>query len=182
MYGHTHSDEFRVINSYFEPKEPVGIVYTAPSLTTSNFFHPSFRVFEIDSNTKQLIDYVQYRLNITKANLDPIPSNKPKWDIAYRASEEFQARDLVDFNRFADFIERIQNRTGEYKMLMRHFFNDGPMYKEYVNNPGIMFIKLNIEDMSKFMYCRFKENTFDDYLKCTRYRTCNKLILNLIFI
>ena len=26
--------------------------------------------------------------------------------------------------------------------------------------------------MSRYMYCRFKENTFDSYLKCTHYRTC----------
>jgi len=133
MYGHTHSDEFRVINDYFNNTEAVGIVYTAPSLTTSNFFNPSFRVFEIDSNTKQLRDYVQYRLNLTKANSSP---EKPKWDFVYRATEAFKVNDLADFNQFKQFIEKIEDKQAEYKTVLKNFFNDGPLYNEYINNPS----------------------------------------------
>jgi len=42
-------------------------------------------VFEVDTNTKHLKDYVQYRLNLTKANESP--EEKPKWEISYRATE-----------------------------------------------------------------------------------------------
>ena len=34
--------------------------YIAPSLSTSDGGNPSFRIYTIDSNTKNIIDYEQY--------------------------------------------------------------------------------------------------------------------------
>ncbi len=132
FYGHTHNDEFRVINSYFNHTIPVGIVFTAPSLTTSNFLNPSFRVFEIDSNTKQIIDYTQYRLNLTKYN------NKKdiKWDIAYKATDRFKVNNLANLEHFKEFIDKILNKSTEYKTALQNFFTEGPEYKEYLNYPS----------------------------------------------
>lgn len=83
FYGHTHLDEFRLIPEYFNSTKIAGIIYTAPSLTSYSFQHPSFRIYEVDSNTKLLVDFDQYRLNLTEANLTP--DVKPKWKVAYSA-------------------------------------------------------------------------------------------------
>jgi len=47
--------------------------------------YPSFRVFEANSQSFELNDYLQYRFNVTKANIDNV--EKPKWDLSYRATE-----------------------------------------------------------------------------------------------
>ncbi len=83
FYGHTHYDEFRIVTEYFNSTSIAGMIYTAPSLTSYTFKNPSFRVYEVDSNTKILKDYQQYRLNLTEANLTP--DIKPDWKVAYNA-------------------------------------------------------------------------------------------------
>ena len=84
FYGHTHYDEFRLITEYFNKTNIAGVILTAPSLTSYSYKNPSFRVYDIDSETKILKDYSQYRLNLTEANLTP--DTKPQWKVAYTAN------------------------------------------------------------------------------------------------
>jgi sphingomyelin phosphodiesterase len=83
FFGHTHYDEFRMIPEYFNSTNVIGIIFTAPSLTTYSTKNPSFRVFEADLDTKHLLNYHQYRLNVTKANLTP--DVRPKFELSYDA-------------------------------------------------------------------------------------------------
>ncbi len=84
FFGHTHYDEFKVINEYFNNNKTVGVILTAPSLTTYSYQNPSFRVYEMDSDTKMLIDYNQYRLNLTEANAQ---EGEPEWKVSYTAKK-----------------------------------------------------------------------------------------------
>ncbi len=43
--------------------------------------NPSFRVFEVDAETNQPINYQQYRLNLTKWNQNT--TGPIEWDLAY---------------------------------------------------------------------------------------------------
>ena len=63
--GHNHLDDIAPVRRYFEPRPIININYIAPSLTSNegDGLNPSFRQYIIDSNTKQVIDYEQYRLN-----------------------------------------------------------------------------------------------------------------------
>ena len=94
FFGHTHHDEFEIVRSYSDDT-PAGVVFITPSLTSYICFdiflcicrmgglYPSFRVFEIDAETNQPINYYQYRLDLEKWNQNltgPI-----EWDLAYDA-------------------------------------------------------------------------------------------------
>ncbi len=94
FYGHTHNDQFEVVRSYNNDSSPVGVIYITPSLTTYKKFNrtkillfsytrlnPSFRIFEVDSETNQIVDYRQYRLNLTKWNQNT--TGDIEWDLAY---------------------------------------------------------------------------------------------------
>jgi sphingomyelin phosphodiesterase len=85
FYGHTHYDEMKFIPEYFNSSKISGVEFIAPSLTTYSFQHPSFRLFEMDEDTKILLNYFQYRLNITEANLLK-NEEEPKWKIVYNAN------------------------------------------------------------------------------------------------
>jgi len=85
FFGHTHYDEYRIITEYFNSTNVVGIIYTAPSLTTYSFQNPSFRVYELESENMVLKNYHQYRLNLTEANSQP--DSKPEWKIVYSAMD-----------------------------------------------------------------------------------------------
>lgn len=84
FYGHTHYDELKIIPEYFNSDKTCGVEFVAPSLTTYSFQNPSFRVFEMDEETKIVENYYQYRLNLTEANMLK-ENEEPIWKIAYDA-------------------------------------------------------------------------------------------------
>ena len=45
-----------------------GVALIAPSVTPYGHMNPSFRLFTMDADTYQLLEYQQYHLNLTKAN------------------------------------------------------------------------------------------------------------------
>ncbi len=87
--------------------------------------NPSFRIFEIDSNSKLPRDYLQYRLNLTKANQDTQP---PKWEIAYRASELYNISYLNDTMGLYNFAKEIETNQEVYDKALKAFYSDGPSY------------------------------------------------------
>jgi hypothetical protein len=92
--------------------------------------NPSFRVFEIDSNSKLPRDYLQYRLNLTKANLDIKP---PEWEVAYRASELFNIAYLNDTLGLYLFAQEIETNQEVYDKALEAFYSGGPDYSAYKN-------------------------------------------------
>ena len=93
--GHTHYDDIAPVRTYFEPRPIININYIAPPFGTYPGRNPSFRQFIIDSNTKNIIDYEQYRLNLTEAN----EKGEANWYIAYKATELFNVTDLTDLDK-----------------------------------------------------------------------------------
>jgi hypothetical protein len=94
--------------------------------------NPSFRVFEFDSNSKLPKDYIQYRFNVTQANLNPDVT--PEWDISYRATEFFQVNDLSEVEKISAFVDKITTDEDIYKKTCKSFFADGVQYDWYVND------------------------------------------------
>lgn len=67
--GHTHWDHFELFyDSSSKTKKAINANYIAPSMTTYLNSLPSFRVFEADSETKQILNIYQYRLHLDKWN------------------------------------------------------------------------------------------------------------------
>ena len=51
-----------------EKGEIVNANYLTGSLTTYGGRNPGFRIYDIDAETMKVVNFVQYRLNLTKAN------------------------------------------------------------------------------------------------------------------
>lgn len=159
FFGHTHYDEFRIITEYFNSTNIAGLVLTAPSLTTYTMKNPSFRVYEVDSNTKIVKDYSQYRLNLTEANLTP--EIKPQFTVSYTAKESFNIKHLNDYYPFKESISRMSTDKDWFDFITDAFYADGVEKLSYIAN----------KRLPKFLTCRFNESVFDLYFKCTGYRT-----------
>ncbi|KAL5004721.1 hypothetical protein ScPMuIL_018177 [Solemya velum] len=67
-FAHTHHDEFKVVTSPTNEAEHLGVLFLAPSMTPRTNVNPSFRVFSLDSQTFELLDFDQYSINLTEAN------------------------------------------------------------------------------------------------------------------
>ena len=142
--GHTHYDDISPVKAYFEPKPIININYIAPPLTPYPGRHPSFRLFILDSNTKNVIDYQQYRLNITDANLKGVAD----WHIAYNATELFNVSDLTQL----EDIFKI-DVDGEY-IKQR--------YAEGKNETKIIHNKKEIRTAQ----CQIETDNYHDYYVC----------------
>ena len=142
--GHTHQDDIVGVHSYFNASDIISINYVAPALTTYSHKFPSFRVFEIDSNTKQVIDYEQYRLNVTDANIKGVA----KWNLAYQATKFFDVKDLTEMKKMTEI-----DVEGDY-ILMR--------YSETETAKKKMHKKSTIRDAK----CTVTNDNFDDYRIC----------------
>ena len=142
--GHTHLDDISPVRTFFEPKPIININYIAPPLTTYPGRNPSFRQFIIDSNTKNVIDYEQYRLNITDANA----KGTANWYITYKATEMFNVSDLTQLDK----IFKI-NVDGEY-IIQR--------YAEGKDENKVMHNKKEINKAE----CQISCDTFHDYYNC----------------
>ena len=142
--GHTHKDDIGPVYKYFNKKKITNLNYICPSLTPFPNVLPSFRVYEIDSITKEVIDYIQYRFNLDKSNNE----KKPYWYIGYRATEFFKVNDMTQFEKILSI-----NPKGDY------------IINEYAgSNKGINLA--NNEKAIKRAQCILKTDSFLDFHKC----------------
>ena len=142
--GHTHKDDIGPVYRYFNRKKITNLNYISPSLTPFPNVLPSFRVYEIDSITKEVIDYIQYRFNLDKSNKEKLPY----WYIGYRATEFFKVKDMTQFEKILSI-----NPKGDY------------IINEYAgSNKGINLA--NNEKAIKRAQCILKTDSFLDFHKC----------------
>ena len=97
----------------------------APSLTTHNYLHPSFRVYHVDVETNQVVDYDQYRLDLDKWNKTP-EGTRAEWDLAYSFLKEYGLSDMSveSFEQVKGLLEKgdkaflkkyAQNKVSSFK-------------------------------------------------------------------
>ena len=154
--GHTHHEDISPVRRYFEPRPIINTNYIAPSLTTIRGENPSFRIYIIDSNTKNIIDYEQYRLNLTDANLKGVAN----WHLSHKATELFNVSDLTHIEEMTQI-----NVEGEY--ILKRYADSA--------NEKKMHDKLEIKKAK----CTITTDSFSDYFKCTEQGIFNEEYLYL---
>jgi len=148
--GHTHEDSFEIIKS-FTPNEISGIIHINPSLTTFPYLNPSFRVYEMDSETYEILDFVQYRLYLNKTNESAV------WEKAYRFTEFYEVRNLR-FDNFNNIAQKIQNNNEFYTKIMNIYWAEGPRGNEFREKYG--------ENGRKYILCKLISSGLDDLNEC----------------
>ena len=154
--GHNHLDDIAPVRRYFEPRPIININYIAPSLTSNegDGLNPSFRQYIIDSNTKQVIDYEQYRLNLTEANL----KGEAKWYLSHLATELFNVSDLTEREQMCSI-----NVEGEY---IQKRYSDNASEKQIHNKKEIRKAE-----------CTITTDSYYDYFVCTEQSIFTKAYL-----
>lgn len=122
-FGHLHSDSFFVYKSFLNKTETVQMGFLAPSLTTKFKRNPSFRIYEIDMDTKLPVNYQNYELNLTKANMDP--SQPLKWDVGYDFLSAYDFSDM-SLSTYDKFREELANNQTTYNTFAQHYAAGDP--------------------------------------------------------
>ena len=141
--GHSHSEYLTIVKEYNSDK-PTHVNYICSGLTTFSDYQPSFRVYEIDDDTKYVKDYIQYRMDLEESN----KKREPIWFISYKANEFFK----VDTISNADAVSKYE--IGKDYIIKK--YTDSEVGYEKAKK------KSSINDA----VCDFKENTFMEAFKC----------------
>ncbi|KAJ8960386.1 hypothetical protein NQ314_006076 [Rhamnusium bicolor] len=69
--GHTHKDELSLYYSSSQPIKPINVAWNGASITPFSNSNPSYKLYQIDQDTFDVLDYEEWTFNLTLANLDP---------------------------------------------------------------------------------------------------------------
>ena len=141
--GHTHKEDISPVRRYFEPRPIINVNFIAPSLSTNDGGNPSFRIYTIDSNTKNVIDYEQYRMNLTESN----EKREGIWYLSHKATELFNVTDLTE-------IEKMTQIDVEGEYIMKRYA-DSATEKQMHDKKEIKKAK-----------CTITTDSHNDYVKC----------------
>jgi len=130
FFGHTHSDFYQLYKSYID-NSTIGMAFVAPSMTTNSERVPSFRVYEVDMETKIPIDYTEYWLNLTYYN-DNLELDL-EWYVAYSFLEEYGMPDM-SFASYDNITERIMTDDQLFELLE---YNYAPGVPEDLDRLGL---------------------------------------------
>jgi sphingomyelin phosphodiesterase len=146
FFGHLHSDTFFIYKSFLNQSETVQMGFLAPSLTPNYKRNPSFRVYEIDMDTKIPVNYQNYVLDIVKANQDP--SQPLKWEVAYDFLSTYNFKDL-SLDTYDTLREELVDNDAVYNNFKQHYA---------AGNPGLCPSKMSL-------YCSVL-GTYDQVVDC----------------
>ena len=112
LYGHTHTDSFRLIRS--GKGNPVGLGLIQGSVSPITGCNPSVRLYSYNNQSK-LEDFVQYFLNLQQVNVVRNISAVElgtRWKLLYRASESYGLKNLSPSNFEAFWMKLKNNENG----------------------------------------------------------------------
>ena len=154
--GHTHRDDLEGITEYFNKDRTIHLNFIAPSLTTYEYMLPSYRIYNIDEETKRIISYEQYRFDLEGSKNGECELNKKSgeenscWYLAYNANEFYNVKDLSEYDKIVNFRDMESYVTNQYA--------GSKLGKKYSKDP----IK------KKIGKCNIITNNFDDYVECSQ--------------
>lgn len=159
FFGHTHQDEFSVLyaGSGEEVGDEVNFLWISQSITPINSRNPGWRYYEVDTNSFNIMNSVNY---FTRLNSTFEDSNEPKWEYLYSAREsynmEWWPKDAPLNATFWSHVSRqLQNTNGS--VIQEYGIN---LARDSPHSPNC-----NKGDCYHY-YCYTSSFTYDDYYKC----------------
>ena len=143
--GHTHREQMSLIYDIFNRSKPILINYIASELSSYGNLNPSFRYYEIDYDSKFILDFIQYRFDLEKSNF----YKKDFWYISYKGTDLFNVSNLND-------LEGINKYEVDYNFLIKKY-TDSKYYDKLYNNK---------EYLLKRAKCFFNNDIQSEFNKC----------------
>ena len=142
--GHTHLDDIEGISEYFNKSKIIHLNFIAPQLTTYSKKLPSYRIYNIDNETMQVLNYEQYRFNLTYSN----EKEEPLWYLAYNASDFYNVSNMLDYEKILSCSDM-----------------EGYVINRY-SGAQIGIANKDKNSSKKRANCTMHTNNFDEYFQC----------------
>lgn len=111
FYGHTHADQISFFPDMksLEKIDNVSIsnyYLVAPSLTTYGDRVPEYRILDIDFDTLQILDFKQYKLDLSKFKTK---EQKPFFELFYTFKEAYGIDDMTIDGGITDLRNKLRD-------------------------------------------------------------------------
>jgi len=153
--GHTHYDEFRMI--YDDAGEPKSVVLVSPSMSSGGTRNPSMRVYYLHNETKELLDYDHYFMDLKKGSSQTKAA--VNWTdmitLLYSAKEEYNLPDLTPAS-WEHLLKRFEADPDLVRIHRRHSQAD-----------AATGLDLCLERCQTNHICRMRHINYDEYQNCS---------------
>ena len=164
-----HNDQFALIKQSLSSNYS-GVIYISPSLTTYQGLNPSFRVFEFNSTTMELLDIKQYHMNMSEANISNIPKTK-----FYYSSKACPYYFLLFFNPYTSHFFKKNADFGlkdfspaSWASVFRQIISDDSAFQNYWTSYKTGNPYECTGECKKEVICRIDGSTPASYWNCIR--------------
>ena len=118
-----HQDFFYITLSQADGS-PIAVTQQIPPLTTYFLFinrrpNPSYRVYMVDRDTYELLDYTQYRLYLKEANEKKVAN----WRSAYTFLDYYNVNDMRP-QTYKKIITKMENNDTEFYRIYTMMDNE----------------------------------------------------------
>ncbi|EAR99710.1 ser/thr phosphatase family protein (macronuclear) [Tetrahymena thermophila SB210] len=126
FYGHTHNEQISVFRNQ-ATDQINNVMFITGSLTSYGGHNPSFKMFEADFDSLQLINYAQYAMNLTYYNENKIRDiNRVIFEKTYDFNSYYGYDDMSNFENIQDFLEKLKtdlNTQNKYHLVQNALAN-----------------------------------------------------------
>ncbi|KAF2893414.1 hypothetical protein ILUMI_12758 [Ignelater luminosus] len=119
--GHTHHDETLIFFNISNPSQAINVAYNGGSLTTWAHVNPNYKIYEIDSESAEVLDYETWIFNVTDANLSPNIS--PNWYKLYSFKDAYGVDNLCP-HELARLTERMAKTPSLTQLYFRYKYKE----------------------------------------------------------
>lgn len=155
IFGHSHKDEFRLYYDLYNLTRPNGIAYLGPSVTTTSYLNPGYRVYIVDgdyeNSTFTILNHYNVFLNLTEANL----FKHAKWRLEYSAKEAYGLSDLQP-ESWNNLVNKMS--TNWDGSLFQKFY-------KFYSKSSDMYPICDLKCRKKLV-CKLKQSRSDDFIPC----------------
>jgi len=136
--GHIHFDTFRVYRSLemdavYNGKGTTGLMFASPSLSTFNGNNPAYRVFRFDGVSGEVVNYENFILNMTEANLNYHYDFRPGYD-----AKSFFRVDSLSSEEFLRIADNLASNEPFYNEYIKKVYVSGSKVGAAINlNPNL---------------------------------------------
>ena len=155
FYGHSHDDQFFVYSGGSLQSPTPSLVGYIAGAGTPNGQNPSFRIYDVDAVTGDLLDFYHYRPNLAAQGLihNTSPTApKPIWNLVYQASELYNLTSL--------------DAQSWYDLAVGMKTNDQTFESYFINYPGGLSNGIYTPSQRQGLVCEIIGGDADGYTYC----------------
>uniref|UniRef100_V5GSZ1 Sphingomyelin phosphodiesterase n=1 Tax=Anoplophora glabripennis TaxID=217634 RepID=V5GSZ1_ANOGL len=112
--GHTHRDLLWVY--YDDDEQAVGVSWNGASVTPFSNSNPSYKLYQIDGETFDVLDFEEWTFNLTLANLNP--TRDVDWYKLYSFKEAYGVGSMEPSE-----VDKLLTRMAEDHSLIQKYYN-----------------------------------------------------------